>query len=658
MSITTEPSHATSARPPYLLAAAAGVLVFALYAATLAPTTATWDTSEYIATAHILGIPHPPGNPLFVLLAHTWETLLGVTGLSIPVRINLFSAFMSSASAALWFLVMHRVVGFFTPAEGVRRAGAAVSVLISATAFTVWNQSNVNEKVYTVSFLTIAFVSWMAFLWRDHVEEHVGTTANAAGRRWHDDNVLVLMVFLLFLSSEGNHRMALLAAPSLLVFVLLVKFRSLLNWRLYAWSLAFVVVAISVQLFLPIRSGLDPIINEAAPKCAGLGQAMQTIVTFGGSGCEALSDAINREQYGKPPVGERQAPLASQIANYFQYFDWQWARSLGGVQGYFAPARLPVTLLFLGLGIFGALEHWRRDRKSFAYLAMLFFTLSLGLMFYMNFKYGFGQVQARGMDLNLAEVRERDYFYLISFSLWGLWAGLGLTALWLRLANDLRGTLWARLAPAVLALGLIPLVLNWPYASRRGDDAARNLAYNLLQSVEPYGVLFTNGDNDTFPLWYLQEVEGVRRDVTVIVGTYLNTSWYASQLRDLTRPCPRPDAWREDPTRILCQRPYQPSAATPFYGNPRPPTRSIISADDAQIAQITNSMLPLEGNPTFEVRGTQITVPGNRYLTPSDQFILSIVRDAWGDRPIFFASTGAVHRDLGLDPHVVRTGLA
>jgi hypothetical protein len=60
----------------------------------------------------------------------------------------------------------------------------------------------------------------------------------------------------------------------------------------------------------------------------------------------------------------------------------------------------------------------------------------------------------------------------------------------------------------VLALALIPLVLNWSYASPRGDYAARDWAYNLLQSVEPYGVLFTNGDNDTFPLWYLQEVEG------------------------------------------------------------------------------------------------------------------------------------------------------
>ena len=93
---------------------------------------------------------------------------------------------------------------------------------------------------------------------------------------------------------------------------------------------------------------------------------------------------------------------------------------------------------------------------------------------------------------------------------------------------------WARAAP-VLLLALIPLLSNWSWASRRTDYSARDWAYNLLMSVEPYGVLFTNGDNDTFPLWYLQETEGIRRDVTVVVTSYLNLGWYAKQNRDLTR---------------------------------------------------------------------------------------------------------------------------
>jgi hypothetical protein len=637
-------------------AALAGILVFALYALTLAPTTAFWDTSEYIATAHILGIPHPPGNPLFVLFARAWELLLAPTGLSVAVRVNLFSALMGAGSAALWFLVAHRILAFFTASETVRRVGAGAAVLVSATAFTVWNQSNVNEKVYTVSLLTIAVLSWLAFLWRDHREEHRGAEA----RRWHDDNVLVLMAFLLALS-VANHLMAFLAAPALLVFVLLVRPRVLLNWKLYAWSAVFGVIGLSVHLFLPIRAGLDPIINEAAPTCSSIGSAMQSILTFGGSGCAELSASLAREQYAKPPVGTRMAPLTLQMENYFQYFDWQWARSMSGRSGFFGAARLPFTLLFLGLGVFGALEHWRRDRKSFAYLATLFGTLSLGLAFYLNFKYGYGQVSARGLDFNLAEVRERDYFFLVSFSLWGLWAGIGITALWLRATEALAGRPRAALAASpVLALALIPLVLNWPYASRAGDYAARDWAYNLLQSAEPYAVLFTNGDNDTFPLWYLQEVEGVRRDVTVIVRSYLNTPWYARQLRDLTQPCSTPNAWAQDPTRITCQRPFDPRGAPAFYAGAQAPTRTILPLSDADIAAATGyaGFIQLPQDVVFEARGIQTTLPAGTMLTPADQFALTMVKEAWGDRPIYFAATTNAHRELGLERWVARQGVA
>jgi hypothetical protein len=121
-----------------------------------------------------------------------------------------------------------------------------------------------------------------------------------------------------------------------------------------------------------------------------------------------------------------------------------------------------------------------------------------------------------------------------------------------------------RAAP-VLVLALIPLFANWSVGGPQLRLRARDWAYNLLMSVEPYGVLFTNGDNDTFPLWYLQEVEGLRRDVTVIVMSYLNTPWYARQLRDLTQPCPPGVSAADDPTRIICQRPYEPDRGPAFY---------------------------------------------------------------------------------------------
>jgi hypothetical protein len=295
----TDPAH----RPPYTQALLAGALVFALYAITLSPTTYFWDTSEYIATAHILGIPHPPGNPLFVLMARAWELLLAPTGLSVAVRINLFSALMSAGAATFWFLVVHRILVAFTPSEMVRRVGAGAAVLVSATAYTVWSQSNVNEKVYTVSLFTIALLSWVVFLWRDHVEEHRGVQ----GGRWHDDNAIVFIVFVLALS-VANHLMAFLAAPAIVLLIFMVKPQVFLNWRIYAWSAVFAVIGLSVHLYLPIRAGLNPIINEADPTCASLGQAVVSVLTFGSAGCEELSAALAREQYAKPPVTERLAP--------------------------------------------------------------------------------------------------------------------------------------------------------------------------------------------------------------------------------------------------------------------------------------------------------------------------------------------------------------
>ena len=241
-------------RPPYVAALVAALATFALYALTLAPTTAFWDTSEYIATAHILGIPHPPGNPLFVLLARAWELLLAPTGLSVAVRVNLFSAFMGALAHGCWFLLAHRILASFSESRNFRLVGAAAAVLVSASAFTVWNQSNVNEKVYTVSLFTIALLSWLAFRWRDHVGE---------GK---DDNLLLLGFYVLALS-VGNHLMAFLAAPALLVFILLVRPASLLNWRLLPAAALAGAIGLSVHLYLPVRAELNPVINEADPTC-------------------------------------------------------------------------------------------------------------------------------------------------------------------------------------------------------------------------------------------------------------------------------------------------------------------------------------------------------------------------------------------------------
>ncbi len=655
--LKTPPASDDDIKPPYLAAAIAGILVFGLYALTLSRTTAFWDTSEYIATGHMLGIPHPPGNPTFVVFARAWSVLLAPLGLSVAVRINLFSALMGAGAHMMWFLVVHHVLRSFSKDKIFRLVGASVAVLVSSTAFTVWSQSNVNEKVYTVSLLTIAVLSWLAVRW----QENIG--------KGKDDNLLVLMAFILALS-VGNHLMAFLAAPAIGLFILVVHPKTLLNWRLYVMAGVAAIAGLSIHLFLPIRAALDPVINEAAPTCPDIGSALTAVATYGKAGCEALAEALNRDQYQKPGLIPRLAPLSSQLANYLQYFDWQWARSLDGTTPVFANLRLPFTMLFTGLGVWGAIEHARRDKASFVFMATLFVTLSFALIYYMNFKYGYSLESPGGR--NLHEVRERDYFFMGSFSVWGLWAGIGITALWREAANEMKVGL-SKTTP-ILALALIPLVFNFSWANRAEDYSARDWAHNLLMSVEPYGVLFTNGDNDTFPLWYLQEVEGIRRDVTVIVTSYLNTDWYTKQLRDLTAPCAPGVDPSSDWSRIQCQRPYTAENTLAAYvsaeaeaggkvpllvpGGIRVPTKSLIPLSNEQIDQVSESVVPIQGTRQIQMGNVIATIQDGANLLPWQQYALSLINNVIDERPIYFASSGNAASALGVNDYLVRQGLA
>jgi hypothetical protein len=643
--------------PVWGWAVLASVLVWLLYAFTLGPTTAFWDTSEYITTAWIMGLPHPPGNPLFVLVGRTWLILTAWTGLEVATRINLLSATVSAASAGFWFLAVMRIWAHFTENRGVALAAGFVSVLVGATAYTVWAQSNVNEKVYTVSLLFVAVISYLAMLWEDHSDS------------WRGDRIFVLVLFLLGIG-WANHQMSVLPILALIAFMLWHRWKTLLRPALLATGVLLLLAGYTVQLlFVPIRSAQNPIIDEADPECPSLITAVTPDFKATASAktpvptCDALSASIRREQYLPPPLSERQAPFAAQFANWVQYFDWQWARTL------MPPARHVVTFLFLGLGLLGLWKHARGDFDSFVYFFTLLISATVILIYYLNFKYGY--TQAPELPIERHEVRERDYFFVLSFYLWGLYAGMGIVTAWQALGSWLsRGRegdpgaiehAGLRAASPLLGIALIPLLLNFQLADRRGDYSARDWAYNLLQSVEPYAILFTNGDNDTFPLWYLQEVEGIRRDVTVIVHSYLGTKWYPKQLRELTRPCGPGEDPLADPTTILCQRPFDRDAALPMYAEMPvvPPRRSIHSLTNEEIDQLPIYEVAPAG---FEVRMSPsilLSYPDDRVFTHPDLLVLRIIRESLGDRPIYFAATAPpVYQVWELEEHMVRQGLA
>ncbi|HKK08532.1 MAG TPA: DUF2723 domain-containing protein, partial [Gemmatimonadota bacterium] len=618
--------------------------VWALYLFTLAPSTAFWDTSEYIATAHILGIPHPPGNPFFVIMGRVSDVLLSWTGLPVAVRINAMSATFSAASAAFFFLTLVRISAHWTERRGIMVVVAAVSVIVGATAFTVWYQSNVNAKVYTVSLLFVAVLTYLAMLWEDVADSARG------------DRIVLLVAFLLGLGA-ANHQMSLLPLPALGVFLLWHRPRTLLRWRLLGSAVALAAVGFSVQVFfVPIRSAQNPVIDEANPECSSLVRAAITPLDAipvidkavpDDAVCGPLLDALARKQYGKPPITDRQSPFAAQMGNYAQYFGWQWARDLT------PPLRSVFTALFFVLGLWGLWRHWEGDRDSFVYFITLLITVIPLLVFYLNFKYGYSQ-HPDIQNYEMHEVRERDYFFIVSFYLWGLYAGLGLASLWARLSDGLarrlgsasgegekgaaalpafgKAHLWC--APVLLA-AFLPLALNWSHADRTGDYSARDWAYNLLQSVEPYGVLFTNGDNDTFPLWYVQEVEGIRQDVTVVVHSYLGTDWYPKQLKAMTQPCPK----GVDPSRhwsvVVCQRPFDEKNAVEPYRDlhPMPPQHSLLTVADSDIDQLPPAQMvrkamdvPFSDHITGHLRG-------NSVVTQGDLLVYLISRSSLGDRP-------------------------
>ena len=393
--------------------------------------------------------------------------------------------------------------------------------------------------------------------------------------------------------------------------------------------------------------------------------------------------SLIRDQYGKPPLikqnpdgsrdfasllleqpeGPRMARFSSQIANYWQYFDWQWARP-------WSPGpRAAASMVFLFLALVGLWTHMKGDRKTFAYGAALLGTLTILLIFYLNFRYGYS-MNPEVTDPNLHEVRERDYFYIVGFQLWGLYAGLGLAMLWRQIGDALNvdepvqhGMLGPghRKAAPLLALAFLPLFANYAKADRTGDWAARDWAWNILQSVEPYAVLFTNGDNDTFPLWYLQEVEGIRKDVTVVVHSYLGTRWYPKQIRALTTPCGPGQSPEDAPTVIVCQRPFERDSAVGPYRDmdPPAPTRSVIALDDDTIESLTPGFA-VDRDTVFQVvEGVEARVRGPDVVYYPDIMVYHIIQQAFADRPVYFAATAPpVYSKWGLHPFLVRHGLA
>ena len=242
-----------------------------------------WDTSEYIAAAYTFGLPHPPGNPFFVLVGRFFAIL--PIAPNVAMRINILAALCSAASAGMWFLITERVLVGWLPERWQRIVGGSLAALIGATAFTVWSQSVVNEKVYTVSLLGLALVSWLIVRWCDDPD---GPKA---------DRLLILIAYLSGLG-YANHMAGFLALPAVAAAVAIRRPKTLLRWKLLLAAAGALVLGMTPFLTQPLRAAHFPAINEGEP--TGCATSIGVGCTFSKATYQRFMYNFNRGQYSKP----------------------------------------------------------------------------------------------------------------------------------------------------------------------------------------------------------------------------------------------------------------------------------------------------------------------------------------------------------------------
>lgn len=304
------------------------------------------------------------------------------------------------------------------------------------------------------------------------------------------------------------------------------------------------------------------------------------------------------------------------------------------------------------LGLFGAIFHFFKDWKRAFSVFILFFVTGIGIILYLN--------------QTPLQPRERDYSYVASFFAFSLWIGIGATGIlqivleWI----ESKGEAMKKSAPSIL-LGIsavlflaVPLwmtIENYNDHDRSGRYIAPEYAYNMLMSVEEDAILITNGDNDTFPLWYLQEVEGVRQDVRVVNVSLLNTPWYINQLKNqASRDSePLPFTMPDDAIDDLQIQGWQPQTIELPVELP-----NLLESNDLPIAIDDTSVI--ESPMRWTLTGRPYSNDFN-LLYIADQALLDMVitnaREGW-KRPFYFAVTVSEDGQLDLQNYFQLEGQA
>jgi len=496
----------------------AGLVFFVslvVYCWTLAPTVTLVDSGELIVAAYFLGIAHPPGFPLYILLAHLASVVpIG----SVAVRINFASALFAALAAAMLSLVLAEIL--ITPsdaavlkhqpkkkigqrskkispgnsyAETKDRNGNALVVfpalgsgLLIAFSRTLWSYATIAE-VYTLNTLLILIIVFLVLRWRRRLIERRHGIANSGRGRTpviRDYDALLYTAAVMFGLALGVHHVTVaLILPALALLVYRTEGLRFFKSRRFVYAALFSVGALlTVYSYLPLAALRSPVINWGDPRSLGAiwrhisGAQYQTFFSF------------------QPKiVGQHLADFAELTLREF------------------GPFWLPMALLLAAAGFASAFKHSRT----------IFWFLALVAVF----------DAAYAVSYDIAE--DKDAYYLPSFVSIAIAAGFGLR--WL-LQGNLFGWLVIKRRQVLTLLPLlvvpaVALAANWPFNNRNHYFIARDYVANIQNTIEPNGLLLTLDWQVVSPMLYVREVEQSRRDLKVVDVQLLRRSWYFDYLR-------------------------------------------------------------------------------------------------------------------------------
>ena len=329
-------------------------------------------------------------------------------------------------------------------------------------------------------------------------------------------------------------------------------------------------------------------------------------------------------------------------------------------------------MLPLILGIIGFIFQYQKNKKDFLVTGLLFFFTGIAIVIYLN--------------QQSLQPRERDYAYVGSFYAFAIWIGLGVlqVALWFEKFLSKQIAVIASIVICVLAVPTLMAQQEWDDHDRSQKTLPRDLARNYLESCPPNAILFSFGDNDTYPLWYAQEVEGIRPDVRVVVNSLLGSDWYMKELRYKINKSEKFDLiFTEDQVsgRKLDVAYYNaaPGFGETSYHDLDSVFRNVI-ADPLGKFQASTAEGPVNIFPThkFKVPVNKANAlasgiakptdnivdellidfnPNRQYMLKNEMAIYAIIATSQFKRPVCFTSTQEL-KEMGLDKYVRQTGMS